>query len=294
MDSISRVSLIDSTYGDSRPSSDQGVEEAQGIFSGHGSYLATVDIVYQDDSQSSSEHGASSGSVVSWISWFCSLHGHEYFIEVPEAWIEDDFNLTGLSSLVPRYAKALDMILDLEEEGDDDDENMEGDPASNQELEHAAQTLYSLIHARFLITKAGLGVYKERYQELEFGVCPRAGCGGCGVVPCGLSDFPLNHSMKLYCPRCLDIYNPKQSKFVPVDGCAFGTTFHTLLFNTFPELVPALDQESFDDQTQTLHAYSVYIPKIFGFRVSALAPNGPKARWLRRRKGDGEDSAELL
>lgn len=49
-----------------------------------------------------------------WIAWFCSLGGHQYFAEVADEFVEDDFNLTGLNSIVPFYKEALDMILDLE------------------------------------------------------------------------------------------------------------------------------------------------------------------------------------
>lgn len=51
----------------------------------------------------------SSGPPESWIASFCSLLGHEYFAEVSEEFIEDDFNLTGLQSQVPMYKEALEV-----------------------------------------------------------------------------------------------------------------------------------------------------------------------------------------
>lgn len=53
-------------------------------------------------------------SSLTWITWFCSLPGHEYFAEVSEEFIEDDFNLTGLNSLVPFWKEAMEMVLDVE------------------------------------------------------------------------------------------------------------------------------------------------------------------------------------
>ncbi|KAJ3398830.1 casein kinase 2 regulatory subunit, partial [Chytridiales sp. JEL 0842] len=81
---------------------------------GAGEFEQDESMSSSDSSQSDEESGSESSSVVSWISWFCSLPGHEFFLEVPEDFIEDDFNLTGLPSLVLLYNEALDMILDLE------------------------------------------------------------------------------------------------------------------------------------------------------------------------------------
>ena len=49
-----------------------------------------------------------------WISWFINLKGNDFFCEVDEEFIQDDFNLTGLQALVPYYDYALDFVLDID------------------------------------------------------------------------------------------------------------------------------------------------------------------------------------
>jgi hypothetical protein len=50
---------------------------------------------------------------MTWVQWFCSLPGHEFFCEVSEEFIDDDFNLTGLAPLVPYYTEAMETIQDV-------------------------------------------------------------------------------------------------------------------------------------------------------------------------------------
>ena len=62
----------------------------------------------------SSSSPSTETDTLTWINWFCSLPGHEYFCDVAEDFIEDDFNLTGLAGLVPFYKEAMEMVLDVE------------------------------------------------------------------------------------------------------------------------------------------------------------------------------------
>ncbi|CAK9440419.1 uncharacterized protein LODBEIA_P45190 [Lodderomyces beijingensis] len=60
---------------------------------------------------------------IPWIQQFCELFGHDYFVQVSQEFIEDDFNLTGLSSQVPFYREALYTILDYQVETAEDHPN---------------------------------------------------------------------------------------------------------------------------------------------------------------------------
>uniref|UniRef100_A0A7S3K107 Casein kinase II subunit beta n=1 Tax=Aureoumbra lagunensis TaxID=44058 RepID=A0A7S3K107_9STRA len=207
----------------------------------------------------------------SWIAWFLSLRGNEFFCEVDEDYIQDDFNLTGLSPLVPYYDYALDMILDVEL-------NTEEALADEQQelVESAAEMLYGLIHARFILTNRGMQTMYEKYTSATFGRCPRAFCCGQPVLPLGRSDLPRNFTVHVFCPMCRDIYIPRSTRAASIDGAYFGTTFSHLFLMTFPEHIPS-------------RPIQTYVPRIFGFRIHSFShyhgtDRQQEAAYLERRQ----------
>ncbi|KAK2788950.1 casein kinase 2 regulatory subunit [Onygenales sp. PD_12] len=198
-----------------------------------------------------------------WIASYCSLMGHEFFAEVSEDFIEDDFNLTGLQSQVPLYKEALELILDVEPEEEEEDEEDEEEEEEEEDaigddrpsgfrragdrrhmrvasdlsvIESSAELLYGLIHQRYITSRPGIQQMLEKYDLQHFGVCPRVYCNGCRVLPVGRTDTPGIDTVKLFCPSCHDLYTPPNSRYQSVDGAFFGTTFGCLFFMTFPEL----------------------------------------------------------
>ncbi|EFC40966.1 predicted protein [Naegleria gruberi] len=206
---------------------------------------------------------------ISWISWFCTLKGHEFFCEVDEDYIQDDFNLCGLQNEVPFFDYALDMILDLESPMDE-----ELTDEQQQLVESAADTLYGLIHARFILTNRGLALMEEKYRQVHFGRCPRVNCQGQPALPVGQSDKIRESSVKIYCPRCNDIYYPRSSRHRGIDGAYWGTTFPHLFLIQYDTLIPKPPTE-------------VYIPKVYGFKVNGYKNYNVRA--LRQEKKEEQE-----
>lgn len=138
------------------------------------------------------------------------------------------------------------------------------------ELEADAFYLYGALHARFIITSRGLSKMAEKCRRGDFGTCPRVGCFGQPVLPLGTSDRLFQSTVRLYCPRCQDVYrHPLAGNFKfrenrhplsqvweknlldhpLLDGAFFGTSFAHMILQQFVELRP---QPVFGDLAPTL------------------------------------------
>lgn len=230
------------------------------------------------------------------------------------------------------------MILDVEPEEDEDEEEEEEEdeegetgeermrhtgerrnhsrmPSDLSMIEGSAELLYGLIHQRFICSRAGIQQMSEKYELSHFGVCPRTYCNLARTLPVGLSDIPGEDTVKLFCPSCLDVYVPPNSRFQTVDGAFFGRTFGALFLLTFPEYdltkngVEALTtvsslyagQSGGSPTVNGIYARNtapglghgkIFEPKIYGFRVSERARSGPRMQWLRSKPDDIADLDE--
>ncbi|EDO04267.1 hypothetical protein SS1G_06750 [Sclerotinia sclerotiorum 1980 UF-70] len=212
------------------------------------------------------ENDASSFATYMPFKHFISSRGNEYFCEIDEDYLTDRFNLTGLQTEVQYYQYALDLVTDVFDLDCDDD--------MRETIEKSARHLYGLVHARYIVTTRGLAKMLEKYKKADFGKCPRVMCKSHPLLPMGQSDNPNVKAVKLYCSRCEDIYNPKSSRHSAIDGAYFGTSFHNILFQVYPAMIPA---KSFDR----------YVPRIYGFKVHAPATlirwqNGERDEMRRR------------
>eukprot|EP01084_Bolivina_argentea_P000552 1040_1 len=118
-----------------------------------------------------------------------------------------------------------------------------------------AKILYCLTHARYICSSSGQYKMLEKYKRGQFGLCPRTYCAKCPMLPIGISDHKDIDNVKLYCPKCKEIYNPINKKYELIDGAYFGTIFPHLFFMVMPEFKPKQSQKK-------------YKPQIFGFNIN--------------------------
>ena len=109
-------------------------------------------------------------------------------------------------------------------------------------------------------------------------------CDGQVMAPVGLSDAANVSTIKLFCPRCLDIYEPASKQLRTLDGCSYGKTAAHLMFQTYADLRAFVT----GDRMGFGKSADLYVAKVFGFRVHPTAISGPRMQWLRRAN-DGQE-----
>lgn len=146
-----------------------------------------------------------------WIEGFTS--SHPWLCLVDEAYLKDNFNLYGLSSVIEDYHGCIKIV-----RGEYSDLNT---TKSTQQIQKQCEDLYGLIHSRYLLTFAGVREMKKKYEAGTYGVCPRVACCQQKLLPVGLSPNIGEMSVKVFCPCCQDVYECD----CKLDGAYFGPYF---------------------------------------------------------------------
>lgn len=94
--------------------------------------------------------------------------------------------------------------------------------------------VYGMIHNRFIRTPEGMARMVKKYLEGGFGYCPRALCDNQKCLPCGLSEKLRNSRVKIFCPKCEEVYMVQKANrsreggvitATNLDGSYFGQSF---------------------------------------------------------------------
>lgn len=210
-----------------------------------------------------------------------ALPGHDWLLDIPRGFVEDEFNLVGLSDVsgVSDAEGNLEAVLQdyCDASSSDPDEDLQA--SDNEEVPRSFRRMYYLLHQRYAQSKQGLAEIARQYEQGGYGRCRRWLCHGMAMIPCGESGRCGRGGTRLFCPNCRDLYYPpgllasrlptasgyasSSSSHRRLDGAAFGPSLPGLLMLSHPQLFkPA--------------APGRYEPKIFGFKLHHPAPESTK------------------
>uniref|UniRef100_A0A0N5BVY2 Casein kinase II subunit beta n=1 Tax=Strongyloides papillosus TaxID=174720 RepID=A0A0N5BVY2_STREA len=183
---------------------------------------------------------------------------NKWLVKVPDEFFIDKFNLVGIYDIlgIRSLERALSLIMNNNEEIEEHDFTS---------IEKNASFLYGLVHARYITTPEGLNDMKKKYVKKDFGRCLKVSCFNQPMLPIGLHDTPSHEEVKMYCPKCEDVFHPEAESEIEdedeglsedgsedsyyyinesfCDGAFFGTGFPQFFFFQFPSLRPNKKEE---------------------------------------------------
>ena len=84
----------------------------------------------------------------------------------------------------------------------------------------------------------------RKFLEGAFGNCPRALCDNQKCIPIGLSEKLRNSRVKIFCPKCDEVYMVQKAKTgggvqtaTNLDGSYFGASFPQIFLSTFDNMI---------------------------------------------------------
>lgn len=141
--------------------------------------------------------------------------------------------------------------------------------------EDTAVLVYRHIHKLYIHTSEGMEEVRKLYEKGAFGKCQRAYCDSQYVLPYGEHEEVGKSNLKVYCPCCKDVYEPRNKSLDLVDGAYFGSSFAHLFELSYPSLFTKPKQE--------------FIGTLFGFRMHKSSGNHPSKMEFNYKTGKTEE-----
>jgi casein kinase II subunit beta len=135
-----------------------------------------------------------------------------WLVEIDDYFLQSSVSYYDLNKRVRHCSRAIDVIkgrqFDLRN-------------ASREQINSLATScrlLYGLLHQRFIVTEDGVRKLASKVSAGIYGTCPRLTCKNSKLLPMGLSIEPNEGTVKLWCPKCHDMYESGMD----MDGAFFG------------------------------------------------------------------------